>query len=102
MTAKEYLTKIKYFDMYIRQGINQPEQPETRQIIKSSATEQYKIINQIQQLDKLQHVQILYKKYVEYKPLKRIARELSYSESHLKKLHRQALQEFTEKFLTAQ
>ncbi len=60
------------------------------------------IINQIQQLDNIIYVDILHKKYIEYKKyptLEKIAFEYNKSYRHIVRLHREALECFRLKFL---
>lgn len=57
-------------------------------------------INQIQQLSKTEYVDILFRRYVRYQSLETIASELGFSYNYTCNLHGEALQEFTEKFLT--
>ena len=52
------------------------------------------IIGQIQRLDKPEHVQILYKRYVEEKRWEQIADEMGYSCDHIRHLHGFALLDF--------
>ena len=59
----------------------------------------HEIINQIQSLHNTKYVQVLYKRYVEYKQHNRIAREIHYDISHEFRLHQQALQAFEQRFL---
>lgn len=54
----------------------------------------HKIINEIQSLDNAVYVNILYKRYVEYKSLDEIAEKMNYSYVHMKRLHGYALQKF--------
>lgn len=56
-----------------------------------------KIINEIQSMDNPVYINILYKRYVEYKSLEEIAVEMSYSYIHIKRLHGYALLEFQRK-----
>lgn len=58
------------------------------------------IIGQIQQLEKRQYIDLLYKKYVEYKNLDTVSYEINYSYQWVKKLHSKALKAFELKFLT--
>ena len=53
-----------------------------------------KIINEIQSLDSPVYIDILYKRYVEYKTLEEIAVEMSYSYRQVLRLHGLALQDF--------
>lgn len=57
-----------------------------------------RIINEIQSLDDSVYVDILYKRYVEYKQLEEIAVEMSYSYYRMKHLHGIALQAFRKKY----
>lgn len=52
------------------------------------------IINQIQELKDANHMQILYKRYVEYKRLEVIAVEMNYTYPYIRTLHGHALQDF--------
>ncbi len=52
------------------------------------------IINQINELQNVQYIEILYKRYVEYKDLKKIAKEMEYSYQHIRRLHISSLKEF--------
>ena len=54
----------------------------------------HKIINEIQLLDNAVYVNILYKRYVEYKTLEEIAVEMNYSYRQIKRLHGLALLDF--------
>ena len=53
-----------------------------------------KIINEIQSMDNSVYINILYKRYVQYKSLEEIAVEMSYSYRQILRLHGLALQEF--------
>ena len=53
-----------------------------------------KIINEIQSLDDDRFINILYKRYVEYKSYELIAVEMNYSFDYVKELHRDALIKF--------
>ena len=53
--------------------------------------ERNKRINLIFKLSSPLHMKILYKKYAEYKPLATIAKELGYSEQHMKEEHGKAI-----------
>lgn len=57
------------------------------------------IIKAIHALENIRYVQILHKRYVEYKSLHTIAAEMKYSYSRIKHLHGDALQAFEKKFL---
>lgn len=52
------------------------------------------IINQIQTLNDTKYVQVLHKRYVEYKGFEQIACEMGYTYQHIRRLHGCALKEF--------
>ena len=52
------------------------------------------IINQIHTLSDVRYVEILYKRYVEFKTFGRIAKEMHYEYKYISKLQRRALQTF--------
>lgn len=58
----------------------------------------HEIINEIQGLDKAIYVQILYKKYVEFKEWRVISREMHYSRANAFKLLQNALNAFEKKY----
>lgn len=58
------------------------------------------IINQVQSLNEDRYMNVLFKRYVEYKSYELIAVEMSYSFDYVKELHRDALNFFKEKFPT--
>lgn len=60
-----------------------------------------KIINQIHQLPDANHVDLLHKRYVEYKTWEQIAVEMNYTIRWVYCLHGQALQEFANKHNTS-
>lgn len=53
-----------------------------------------KVINQITGLENAVFIQVLYKRYFEYKTWVNISSELHYSFSYIKQIHRDALSEF--------
>ena len=55
----------------------------------------HKIIGQIQQLDRPEYLQVLYKRYVEEKHWEEISVEMGYSCDHIRHLHGYALREFS-------
>ncbi|NDO45986.1 hypothetical protein [Clostridium sp. MD294] len=57
------------------------------------------IINQIQLLENEKYMQVLYKRYVEYKRLEMVACEMNYTFQYVVLLHGQALKAFERKFL---
>lgn len=54
----------------------------------------FKVIGEIHQLDDANYINLLYKRYAEFKSLRVIAREMNYDEDHARHLHGQALKEF--------
>ncbi|WP_295163399.1 sigma factor-like helix-turn-helix DNA-binding protein [Selenomonas sp. F0473] len=62
--------------------------------IDSFARERHETINRIQRLPQEHYADILYRRYVEYKSLTAIAKELGYSYDHIRRLHGRALYEF--------
>lgn len=59
----------------------------------------HKIIDEIQGLSEVKHIDVLFKKYVQYKSLEQIAVEMNYSYDRIKHIHGYALQEFDKKYL---
>lgn len=58
----------------------------------------HKIIGEIHNLKKPDHIKLLYKKYVEQKRLEVIAVEMNYTYQYIKELHGYALQEFSKTY----
>lgn len=56
--------------------------------------EKQHIIDQLLHLQNGDYIQVLCKRYIDFKPWRQISVEMNYSESYLKQLHRQALEEF--------
>ena len=73
-------------------------QAEIKQMIESYTQEQNKIISQIQSLEDSRYIEILYKRYVEFKSFELIAVELNYEYSWVTRIHNQALEEFEQMF----
>ncbi len=67
--------------------------------IDTFVDKKHKIINQIQTLNNSKYIEVLYKKYVEFKRLEVIADEIGYTYQYIVLLHGQALKEFSRKFL---
>lgn len=67
--------------------------------VDSYIDKKHQIINQIQMLSNTNYIEILYKRYVEYKALKQIAVEMEYDYSYIRRLHGQALKVFEENIL---
>ena len=56
--------------------------------------EKHLIINQIQALNDPKHIELLYKRYVEFKRLEAVAVEMNYTYQYIVELHGYALKEF--------
>ena len=54
----------------------------------------HKIIDEIQGLSEVKHIDVLFKKYVQYKSLEQIAVEMNYTYQYVRELHGHALQDF--------
>ena len=54
----------------------------------------HKVIGQIHMLDKPKYINVLFKKYIEYKGLKEIAEEMHYTPEYVRRLHGWALLSF--------
>lgn len=59
-----------------------------------------RIINEIQELSDDRYINILYKRYVEYKNYEVISKEMRYSFDYVKELHRNSIKAFEEKHPT--
>lgn len=59
----------------------------------------HKVIGQIHMLDDPKYINVLFEKYIEYKGLKEISKELGYSYDHIRRVHGWALLEFQRKNL---
>ena len=59
----------------------------------------HKVIGQIHMLYDPKYINVLFKKYIEYKGLKEISKELGYSYDHIRRVHGWALLEFQRKNL---
>lgn len=62
----------------------------------------HKIIDEIQGLSEVKHIDILFKKYVQYKSLEQIAVEMNYTYQYVRELHGYALQEFSTTYTNLQ
>lgn len=119
MDVKEYLGSLRLLDARIDQRIKQLDELKRRQSYISAASlccgddpgrdalgdlqaeisgeilqfekKRNEIINVIQNLNDHKFMQVLYKRYVEYKPFEQIAAELGYARSHTLLLHRNAV-----------
>lgn len=59
-----------------------------------------KIINEIHAIEDDRFINLLYKKYIQFKDLNLIAREMNYSYDYIKELHRNSIKAFEEKHPT--
>lgn len=57
-------------------------------------TYKHKMIKQINNLTDSRCINILYKRYIEFKTLSQIAKEMNYAYRHIKRLHNRALLDF--------
>lgn len=71
---------------------------EIKSDIKALLILKNKIINEIQSMDNPVYINILYKRYVQYKSLEEIAVEMSYVYVHTRRLHGLALQAFKARY----
>lgn len=72
---------------------------EIARMIDEQSEKKHNIIYQLQQLDKPEHVDVLYKRYVECKYFEEIAVDMRYSYSRIRHIHADALRTFEKKFL---
>lgn len=63
--------------------------------------EKHRIIGEINGLNDSKHIEVLYKKYVQFKYFDDIAAEMGYSSTHIKRIHRAALAAFEQQYRTA-
>ena len=63
-------------------------------MISEFVTQKHKIIGEIQRLEDERYVQVLYKRYAEFKTYEKIAVEMNYTYEHICRLHGWALKEF--------
>lgn len=54
----------------------------------------YKVVREIHQLSDIRYIQVLYKRYIEFKSLQKIAKEMDYDYKWLCRIHGSALEEF--------
>lgn len=72
---------------------------EINEDIERFTTLRHKVIGQIHMLDDPKYINVLFKKYIEYKGLKEISKELGYSYDHIRRVHGWALLAFQRKNL---
>lgn len=75
---------------------------EINDMINSFVDLKHKIIKEIQGLSDVKHIDILFKKYIEYKSLEQIAVEMNYTYQYVRELHGYALQEFSTTYTNLQ
>lgn len=71
---------------------------EINQLIDKYVDRKDKIINEIHQLEDARYVEILFKRYVEFKTLTSVAMEMAYDYSHIRRLHARALEDFESRY----
>lgn len=69
--------------------------------IDAFVEEKHKIINQIQALKNSKYIEILYKKYVEFKNFGKIAVGMNFTYEYIRHFHRCALKDFEDKILNS-
>jgi len=69
---------------------------EMEERIDNLRIERDKIVDRIYSLDDLAQIKVLCKRYIEYKKLGEIAKELKYSSPHIKRVYNSALLHFSE------
>lgn len=67
--------------------------------IELYAAKRRKIVNEIQSLENTAYIQVLYKRYAEFKSFWKIAKEMNYVFSYVKELHKKSLKEFEKNIL---
>lgn len=70
---------------------------ETQRMIDAMQKRRHKIIAEIQDLDDARYIQVLFKRYVEYKKFELIAVEMGYEYSWVTRMHNNALEAFATK-----
>ena len=64
------------------------------QYVERKVSKRNLIINQINSLESKEYIEILYKRYIEYKKLEQIAVEMNYDYAYIRHLHGYALEDF--------
>jgi len=64
------------------------------QKVERLAWRRHKVIGQIHKVANPLFIQVLYKRYVQYKPLGSIAEELNYDYGYMRRVHMEAVEEF--------
>lgn len=67
---------------------------EINEMINKFVDVKHKIIDEIQGLSEVKHIDVLFKRYVQYKSLEQIAVEMNYSYPYVRELHGYALADF--------
>lgn len=67
-----------------------------KQELQEFLQKRHTVINQIQALENPAHIELLYKRYVQYKPLEVVAAEMGYTFDWTRRLHGEALRNFEE------
>ena len=94
MTAKEYLNRYNTLDTEIEhlktEQVKEPTKVRAKEIA-AKKKEKEAIFSKIHSLNNETYEKILYKRYVEKKPYKKIADEIGFSLSHTHTLRREAI-----------
>ena len=94
MTTAQYLRQIENYDNRIKNKLIEEEQLSSLSTSVSAILQKrQEIVRTIEQVEDPLLYDILFKHYVEYKSLVRIADEMGYSEIHIKKKHLKAIAE---------
>lgn len=67
---------------------------EINELVDSMTNKRHRIIAEIHALDSNKYIQILFKRYVEFKSLDRIADEIGYDRTYMRQLHIEAIESF--------
>lgn len=131
MTAKEYLSQLKYLDIKLNDKISERErlislatkvtpsysadpvstsgtpdkisnivvmlqelEEDTEYTMAKMVKQKRAILAKLESMDNYKYYQLLYKKYVEYKDLAVVAKEMVYSYRVIVNMHGKALKEF--------
>lgn len=97
-SAEKVQTSAKADSMSIKVAKYVDLEKEINEDIEQFTELRHKVIGQIHMLSDPKYMNILFKKYIEYKGLKEIAREMDYTHEYVRRLHGWALLSF-ERFL---
>lgn len=97
--SKEKVQTSAYESMSVKIAKYVDFERELQEDIVRFAELKHRVLNQIHSLNNPIYMKILFKKYIEYKPLKDIASEIKYSYDRTKHIHGVALEAFRIKIL---